>query len=973
MQHSPKIKSFLSARFLFCLFLTLILVAYFFLFRSVIFSNNNYISWQNYVGPISTFQAKMWFGRLLTFFFNPFQYNGSVLILTSIFSKGPDIIYTGTLCILSIFFGARLASVIIILLIPILLYLTSFLMLNELTKSKLAALFGAFFLVTNSFMLLTMVYGNVLPDFLLAILFLGIYFLQKGLQRRGLLDIFILFSIVLLLSTISFIQAFVLGVLFYFIIVFYNLVFYGRQEKGRWIISMAKFGVGSLLLVVSILGYYAGNSYVLPNSVYAPPLSNFEQYSADFFQVFFLRGYPVNLVNWLSSSSFDSFVPFWLWSDIQVAFVSLILIVGIFYRDRRVIFFFLIIMIASVLGTGTSGLFSTVNTFFYTHIPGYQSLNASYYWDWIIIMPGFSIIFSFVISHVISGEGEITSPSKNMKRFNDGDYRFNKSPFVRSGRVKTMAVFLLMIAVLVIPISSSGYSNQYTGIRTIELPNDYTAIPYQLSTLIKNNYTGVLFLNPDNYIYLNNSWKKEGGFISPFVNQLNLRTPGLPFYGAPPFEENDYFYWLLKEFYENKTANLAQLLALSGISYIVDLKNTNSAEQGGRFIPWSNYADTAKLLNGQNHIAEIYSSANYTIYKDYYTDSVVSTVNSDIILLSDSYDSLNYLVSTGLNVLNYSIIYLNDITPNNWNTFMNLSSGVFIPNNSSLTGLALQLLSKGNQNVVSLANPYSNDPSSSFVNTERLKYYYGQNYLINYSLSSFVSPVLVTTGSAYLNWSYGSQIPTNSEIYVNLLHSSNSGQIMIELNGNSIAEINTTLNTTGGALRFEWNDFNMSTNLSVNTLSIHSVKGLNSIASVYIVNESQLSDEIQSIKSQLSLHGFITSHQWSYPEMLLMNETGFRGLASGFKLTPDGYQVDVNNSNLLVFRIPFFSSVRVSNGYVYSALSSLNTFVVLPVGSSAVTTYYASPKMIAYSIEIPIIFTVAYLAACFVINYKRRR
>ncbi len=460
--------------------------------------------------------------------------------------------------------------------------------------------------------------------------FLAIYFLWKALENRHSLWLFFPLSVCSILLSINTFQVFVLGLALYFALFGAFTIWLPETVTRAKLKDLGKFAsrflIIPLLLAPLLLPLISAPISLAPSSAYAPSFSTFSANSASPIAIFLLAGYTYTSSSPLPNSIGYQMVVsaggpttagIWFWCVVVMVVLTWVLV--IVYRDRRGYLLLALATAGSIFGSGPYGPLGFFNSYLYLHAPGYQILNASYYWDWVIVAPVFALALGVVAERSLDGRIQRWWKNRNQAQL-AGRYTAPlslPSVFLRVNRRRMILLGAVCLACAVLTSSAlpiaTGAQNGSLGIHGVNYPADYNEIPALLTNLIGSGYAGVALFNPDtNWFLFNSSHYVPNAFYSfPTV-----RTPGLPVYGAPDYSSNFYFYWVYEEFYTNATRYIGQLLALAGIEFLLVFYGTEAASSYPYFLPFSFGKNASQLMVYQTGIVPVFSSPDFEIFRN---------------------------------------------------------------------------------------------------------------------------------------------------------------------------------------------------------------------------------------------------------------------------------------------------------------------------------------------------------------------
>ena len=905
------------------------------------FYDKGFLSFGNSLYPIGNVEIVSLLKDSLFIGYQPYSYGGFIPIGEStIFSYLENIINWAYVLILSQFLGFNLAEKVYILTLNVFFGFAFYYLAEHILKSKAASMLSTIFILFNPFQLELLSYGDTGQLEQMAFLFLSLSFFVQFLNLTSHPLSKLTESIFLLMLVYPFNQAFYLGIALFLVILLYKLIssydIITYLKKINTLTFIYLVLIPFILLAV-IWPFLHGGYNLSPSSGYAQPLSNFESFSSSLKQVFFLEGYTPFISIQFIFQSFGRIVSL-IWNYMFLLLLVLSLFVQWVARYRPGIYLSLLIFLASLLGSGALSPVKLVNIWLYLHFPGFQLLNTSYYWDWIIIAPIYAIEigYTYKIIHGIINKRlleESFFSNKSKKKANLGHYFKKLTPFF---------FVTLLLVIVALPISTQlYYSDNY--IHSVDLPQDYYSLPSQLTEINNKNYSGVAFFNPDNLLYFNNT--DAGAFNSPFFNMIPFKTYGIPNYGAPPINSTYYIYWVYSLFYHNETKYVGDLLSLLGIKYFVVLYNTNSESGFGSFMPWSNNVNASEIMAYQKNVVRIYSSMNYSIYLNkYYSANDISV--SKMTLLLGNFNILNEIAGRGVNLSDLGILFPWDLSTFNSSEIMRYVGNVIYQPNQLNLSVSLDPFA-AELNLIGSTLAGNSDFQSAWVPLDKAE---GGSHVI-FTLQNGI----VTEGDHWISVPLDVNKTGNYTILVQVYRSSNGGYLSMDLNN-----FNCTLQTRGnnGTLWIEMN--NISLTEGINSLSIHSVNGYNMIESAYFVP----TDQYNGFRSALLNYGIQRNFSFISVNNLNGSSTNFGAKFTHSQLNWGGFLISASG-NITVSHNQFFSTFSsTSQKYALKPIFGGINFIVISTGSNIVQVdfYPSSFYILAYivpSIAIASIFIIS--------------
>ena len=853
-------------------------------------------SWGNYIIPFSASNLRQ------SFFFNYYQYNSipqptpETIFLQYIFFSLPTIFLAK---LLSTFIIEKLYVVFSLILFGLSINYLS----GRITRNFRLRMLALLFFLFNPFMIMILSAGDslVLVSQSFVLISLGLLVDNLKTYRHGFfLNYKWVISVVILsLSIISY-QSFILGTLLYFIVlIIFSIDFEESLKKRNFVVTLC-IATGTIpLLFVLILpdlipGFFTSNGLSL---IEIPSLSNLSGNGVSAWNLLILKGYPPN-IGWSAVENLGGGLVYDIWSSVIVLMLIVLLIMPFLQKNFPRMLISLSIVFFSFLGAGTGSILFPLNSYLFLHFPGYASLNASYFWDWFILVPLYFLLLITTFENRRTKSADINTSFVHRK-----STLYN---YLTSKRVTTLFA-LLLIFVIAMPILSQGYYNS-SGINNSvgrNMPASYQQINHELKIISGNSSGGVAFFNPDYNLFFNNTSKN---FYNPYLSFPELRTAELQYYGAPSTTSTRYFYWLYNLFYQNQTKYLGALMSLAGIKFFVVLNNTNSYSYGESFMPFSEGKNATQLMQFQYGIKKLYSGEGYSIYQNLnYTGTAVSV--SNLTLVAGGFDELSMLPYYGFNISQLGILMSQDLNATNFNNLMGKVKNIVVPSTNSMNGIILRGVGTSLQ-ISSYAS--SSTPFSGWANSLNLwSAYYG-----------CIDPFAITNQSnALLSVNSNINSSGNYSIYFQMYHYTNpsifyptekSGEVNVTVGG-KIYSFNASNITCGVTNSFLWERIQAHLNPG-EIISFKNVRGWDELGGLLIVPTYKVNQAFSNFNNY-------------------MNSTNVRVyqiISGGIiapKNSPENYISGLKNGNIPSGQFGWLSSLNSSR------LDSLNIYTPIENGT----------------------------------------
>lgn len=812
--------------------------------------------------------------------------------------------------------------------------------------------------------------GDSFLFIIFSILFISLYFLVKGCEKIGIKRLpYFLVSTILFSITVAQPQITYLGLLLYLSFLFYFMVIDNKKVTKSVIIGFVKTSFYLITLIILlimplILTSFMGLFNFSPSSSYANPLTNFYVYSATFFNMLTFNTYPtqpitliasINSIPWLST----------VWYFAIYLFVSVLLISGVVTKNKRMVYFDLIVLMGALFGSGANSPISAINIYFYKHLVGYQLVNASYYWEWIIILPAYCVILGLLIQQTTSKSidenvSKMSFYFKNLLLIRR--LKLNKNKFI------TLLVVLLLSFIAFIPLISGSYYGP-GGIHKNQIPNDYNYLENFLGNKIKKTTTGVAYFTQDNYIRFNLTGNPVD---QPLQLGQNLRTPGVPAYLVLPTQQNYFFYWAYYMFYANLTKNIAQIMGIVGIKYFVTLNNVESAST----LFFANGINATKLMNYQDNLIKVYSSANYTVFKSDLSIDTAHTV-SNFSLFSSNYNTFVDASKLGINLSTLNPVFFSDLNATNFNFFYSHTSTIISSSNQGPLTLAISKFMSPSMSFFP-ANSITNhnlNIDTGWVNSQSI-------YFLNlpYTLS-IPGQIAITKSSSSLSLLKSNLKSGQYDLWFNLLDSPNvGGKLEITVNGQSQIISSHSNSTNLGGLFWKKVDYN--TKGGQINVNITSISGVNGIYTTVITKKGEVSKEFSNIEQKISTGAiaYLNISNLSKGQFLVKDIVNKINNSSGPSENlfagnnANGYYVKGCVSSINIIDYNFYPGMIPSSDKYYEIpdLNGLNSIIISKNNLTYISFVSYDYNLVLYGVSI-YISTISTSMIFYIIYYIHRK
>ena len=738
----------------------------------------------------------------------------------------------------SVIFGLAIGIKIYILLTSIIFGLSFFCFTSIFTQKFTARIIGTLFFLFNPFTIQLYASGDFSEFIFQSFIFIGLLFFNLAILKMKFFHPLYIISILFLVLSIVVLQAFIAALVFYLVIGSYTILFSMKgidlKEKILFLLkSISSLAMSGLFLgLIAFLPLLFGPVSYLPGSSSSLPLSTFIGGAVNTFKVITMNAYPPSLA-WTSVlTTYGSFF-YSIWFVLEILLIIVLFFSYVLTRDRKFIFFPLIVVILALFASETAGPLGNLTVYLYLHVPGYQALNYPYLWVWFLIMPIYSVIIILILDKVAWKEQNSGQNSQGF--FRSGKWNrstlLSKYRTLKNNRAIIYIFLALVVVVLVAPIATEGYYGS-GGIKRVNMPAWFNTLDSTLVDLTKKNDSGVIFNTIGSFIQFGNNFTNRAPNLLQAAPQF--RTVSISSYIPNYNAVTDFFYWFYYLLYNNETKYSAQILSSIGVQYFVDIYNANSVGYP-YFVPWSYNVNASSILSHQQGWEKIVQTNNYTIFKnEYYSGNDYYTSHLSLVL--GNYNTLNDMAYLGVNLANTTPIFASDITSlSNYSEILNHTNLVVLSGYNSVYDLILALANSTTFYPVNYVNGELGDASTSWINSER-----GNNYPYLGSLLPFSE----TSGNNSLKVPIRVSKSGNYEIFMKLAFSNISsvkgGMMNVISNGKIIGTFNTSKSYQNETNGFLWVKLNAHLSSGKNILTLQSQRGFNAVSQISIINTSNL-------------------------------------------------------------------------------------------------------------------------------------
>ena len=650
-------------------------------------------------------------------------------------------------------------------------------------------------------------------------------------EPHKILNKFFLLSVAFLVISIASYQVFFLGIFVYiFLIVYYsisNSINFGQFIKNVIAIP-ASFLLIAILILPEIYPLFVGG--LAGTYIFSPGLGNYISNSSSLLNVLTLKGYPPNFT-WVTISSFGYPLFTNTWTILEFLFMIALLVFPIFGKNKKFLIFSFAVVLGSLLGSGALSPIAQFNEYLYLHLPGYEAINASYFWDWIVLSLFYSILLILMLQTLF----------KNFKKIEH--LSVEKHYFTKRNAIPKLLVVFSVLILIVPPVVSQSYydigSLQNTWGKST--PAYIPSLQVEVTKLVNGTDAGVAIFNPDMNLYIGN---KSSNFVNPLMLDPASRTAELGYYGSPNVPSERYFLYAYRLFYQNETEDLGALMALAGIQYFVYMKNVSSYSYNGTFIPWTQGVNVEKQMSYQKHVIQLVNNPDYTIYKNLDFLGTVDRMNN-LTLLTGGLPELATILSDGFNLSSYNIISPQDLSTFGNVFFENYTSNIFLSDTNSMYGIVLEpsnySFDMGSFNLYSSPS-YGWASSDTIPPNGPILADTMNPFIISYSKSTVQVPSSVIKSGNNSLW---------MEVYMNDQRS--YGEHGIYVNSTSFSYYINTSSFDGLTNSFIWLKVPFTINNS-NPISITSIGRINALKGIFVTPTGYVSKSMANLQKSILFH-----------------------------------------------------------------------------------------------------------------------
>lgn len=916
------------------------------IFSRLIINSGMFYSWGNLIMPTSPDQIRIFF------IYNYKQMITTPTALTSLYNT--SIAFFLGLINGRLFPGVNFA--VIFILFTVTVYAFSFYFLTTtLTKNWFARLLPTLFILLNPSSLKLYSSGDYSPILAFGFLFLSLAFLMKSNTKRLLPDPLFLIALFFFTLTITVYFVFYLGFL-----VFFTFGIIHSVENERRLRDVLKFFAKFVFLIPMLLPFLilvvlsrfniglSSSIIVSLNTVISydkPPLS-----------LLLAIDYPsLFSVGFVHFAAFSQFL-YHLYMFGLIALIALVVIFPFLKRQLLYSTISILIIIFTLIGGYPSPLWPFFS-FLYTHLFGFQVLDESNMWQYFIyFFLAINILGFMESSKNISDIFKRILRSSKLKRIGISNFHTKISS-------QKFFAFLVVVLLLIvsIPVMSQGYYSQ-GGIHSNVSPVNFNAATKIVKSIDANDRYNVMVLPADSLVFYKNLSNR---FNDPLMVYPSVPTLEIPSYGEFASESQIFTLWLVYELYVKHAPDLAQLLALDNVKYIVLMNKLESASYYPYYVSGYDGINVSQILSSESHIFQIYNSANLTIYENALSFTGLLGTNK-LVLLEGDFNTLSYLANRGIQIYKVPFMFPTDLGQNFW-SLLNSTSTIIATSNDSAMPLLVQMLNSNGLNLLSNASVIVHSKAWQ-ENTEL-------GMFRSFSLGSSFPYLYSYSDNSTLNLTLNDVKSGNYKLLVQYLlpdQTFSENAMSVEVNSNKIGVISNVYSNSLPINNFSIKMFNLHSSGSKMIISLKSLSGLNGISSVILVNASTFDSASSKINDTIRLHNIQIvdlPYLYSLPAGIMMNYSVSYGL-TGYKI----HYIDQANFSYLIFRESYLNGFGASHNNIsyYSLLSGVQSMISSSYqhdGTLSITFSRISYFYLAVGVELTAIVIPSIL---FIYNKRRR-
>lgn len=922
------LKRYLCRLYPISIFTIVIIIFYF----KVFFIFSQYVQWGNFYTPYSIIQ-------ILTsqngIFWDPLSGTPNPFPATTLENT---IIYNSFLKYLILIMGVGDGMRMYIFLSSFFAICSFYLLTSIFTKNIHLRVLSTLFFFFNGFQINQLAAGDFLIFWYQGFLLFSIFFLIKAIRDFNGINYYWLISMIFLYLTVGQEQFLYLGLFLYLTFLIgetyqKNLL---MTNSRMVVIKIIKYGLTGLfcIFILSlpfVLPALFGSFISLgPTSSFAQPLSEFSFFTNNTLQVLLFQPYPKIMGN-LAVISMLKYPPEIriIWIAMSDGFLLILIILSFLKGAFRTRFYSFILVFSAILGAGPHSILPILPIYLYEHLPGYQLLNTSYYWDWIIISPIYSILLLILFNDYLT-QGKLKTHNLIMEKTLRSHVNITLTRIKKYHLENIFVVFILLIILL--PIASQGYYNTSNGNGILNRgafapSSSYANLTKELHNLTSNNTGGVAFFPPGPQIFSTN---QNNQFDFSYINFAPFKELLIPSYGSFPSVQSNFnlfLYKLIYGHYGQLKVNLGMLMSYAGVRYVVALKNMT--DNGYNY-----FNSSATKLTNMTGIVEITNNSNFEIFKSSYQPFLIDSSNNLSISIGNEF-SLVELANKGYGLSNQPVLLSSNLNKTNIPFILTHTGSIFLENESDLNYIALKLLHHIRINPELFVNPLSSlDASNRSWVSGSQTYVSGISNTVN-TPKDFV----FTNSHSTLNISTNVTDQMN-QVLVEVYFSTFSSSINLSINGGRNITINASINNNS-LPSFRIVPIDLKVNGHVN-LSFTSVDKLGtetaSLGNIFLVNSTEYLLKERYVENIINMDCV----KLFYFNQNYNNSFSYANNSPFLEINYWGYSFNSSNKTFTWINYPYYSDIN-SNARIIPLNNSLYTLVITngtQHESVIFTTYY---------------------------------
>ena len=374
--------------------------------------------------------------------------------------------------------------------------------------------------------------------------------------------------------------------------------------------------------------------------------------------------------------------------------------------------------------------------------------------------------------------------------------------------------------------------------------------------------------------------------------------------GGTP-SQNQFYYNLYAEFYNNETRFMPELFSLVGVKYFVIMNNLTGISSGLGF-----GLNITKLMKYQSGIVEITKNKYYELYESKYNIRALEVIKNFTLVLGN-FNTLNYLNYIGMNLTQTPIIFSSDINKND--------ARILLPHVNTIITSEFTNYINFTKNLTKYCSKVKSYEFEGDVNSGKISLLeiitpldisivQSKGFCFRYSYPSGYCPGFLYISNKNNTQSVFRVNPVILHSYVAIASGSTYENHNYTINGaypSSINYINSFTHTF-------WSYYNHSFN--------------NSEINFTLKNDSKVLYSQSWIKFVLVSNSKL---RFSRSGKINFSTQEEDNINFSFTYTNTGYEIQTNHTGLLISYIPYYSDMISKGGNSFPALGSVISIIVV--------------------------------------------